>query len=228
LDLKPAHKRKIKEYTAKKQNREGETCCCEECGTLFGFSELKIHHIDHNRRNNQLSNVRVFCENCNNEDLRKWMSAVNRARYADRAPLPTPKDKEKSTNAETISQADKSRLIKQAPLTTQMKIRYKQQTLEYLIEFVKSEKEFDQVVADIEAITGCSHQKAIEYADSFSRSPFSAWRQWVSPATGQRIAPREGWPAAKYATEEYKAALKAVQDRLAAEKAPKNMEQTGQ
>lgn len=211
--LRPEQKKKLKQYYSLKQGRDGTRALCCFCNKEFGIQDLEIHHKDHKRINNQLSNLELACGPCNRDERAQWMAAY----YAQQRSVITAKEKENTTESETLAQADRSRLIKQAPLTTQMKIRYKQQALEYLIEYVKYEKDFDLAVADVEALTGCSHQKAIEYLDSFSRSSFSPWRQWQSQA-GQRIAPRDGWNAAKYATEEYKQAMKAVRDRQVAEK----------
>lgn len=34
---------------------------CEECSSNF---DLQVHHIDHNRENNSLSNLLTLCRNC--------------------------------------------------------------------------------------------------------------------------------------------------------------------
>jgi len=203
--LRTHSKRILKEYYSKKQGRDGTRALCYLCNIEFGIDSLQIHHLDHDRTNNQLSNISPACGPCNNDERSNWLAAS----YAEHASVITPREKE---NAQ-IAEMDQERLKKQAPLTTQLKIMYKRETLEYLIQYVTDEKDFDQVVADVEARSNCSHQKAIEYVDSYSRSSFSPWRQWTNLTLGQRIARRPGWDAAKYATPEYKAALANVQRR---------------
>jgi len=199
LELKPWHKEKVKRYYAIQQKQEGRTIICQKCGKLCGFEGTQIHHPDHNDRNNVLSNLRVYCDACNEEEKKEWLRTLAKRRHVDRATLPTPKEKENTS----IAESDQARLIKQAPLTTQLKIHYKQETLDYLIRYVKSSRLFDDAVADIEAITGCSHAKAIEYLDALSRSSFAPFRQWMPEAGQQWIAPREGSEAYKKALADY-------------------------
>lgn len=221
LELRPAHKLRLKQYIAKKQGTEGQTVRCEQCGNLVKFADARIHHIDHNTRNNQLANLRVYCESCNNEEKAKWLSEVNKAYYARTTSLCNTKERENTTT--TIGETEQTRLLKQAPLTTQLKIRYKQQTLDYLLQYVTKPMLIENVIADVEALTECSHQKAIEYVDSYCNSvhfsPFKKWigseEKWKGQTEGKHsiaewIAPRtiedgkKSSPAYAKALEEYK------------------------
>ena len=197
--LRPQHKKAIKWYYSVKQGRDGTRALCFMCNTDYGFKQLQIHHIDHNRQNNQLSNVTLACEGCNNEERKVWLSersAAPNAAYNIGSQLNKEKDNEQ---AEKLLQ---EQLLKQAPTTFQKSVRYKQETLVYLVRHVKEQKPFDQAVADVEALTGCSHAKAIEYLNAFSMASFAVWRQWFSGEKGQFIAPRPG--------EAYEKAVKSV------------------
>lgn len=193
FNLRPHQKLDIKRYFSLKQGRDGTRALCFQCNQEFGFRQLQIHHIDHNRRNNQLSNIELACEGCNNEERKVWLSERMRHHGAAHH-IGTQLNKEKNSDmqqdkANEILQAE---LLKQAPTTFQKSVSYKREALKYLVQHVKDQKPFDQAVADVEALTGCSHSKAIEYLNGFSMSSFAGWRQWFSGETGQWIAPRPG------------------------------------
>lgn len=191
FNLKTSHKTAIKRYFSLKSGRDGTRALCFACNVEFGISQLQIHHIDHDRRNNQLSNIQPACQPCNDDERRVWLSqrAANPGE-AHQYGIQLKRENERlSEEAEKILQAE---LLKQAPTTFQKSVSYKQQTLVYLVQYVKEPKSFDQAVADVEAITGCSHAKAVEYLNAFSMSSFAGWRQWFSGENGQFIAPRPG------------------------------------
>lgn len=193
MNLRPKHKKELKRYFSLKSGRDGSRSLCYSCNMEFGNEQIEIHHIDHDRRNNQLSNVLPACRPCNDDERRIWLSEINRSSHAAHH-IGTQLKKEKTTNKE-VEQANKllqQELLKQAPTTFQKSVSYKQQTLAYLVRYVKEAKQFDQAVADIEALTGCSHAKAIEYLNAFSISVFAGWRQWFNGESGQWIAPRNG------------------------------------
>ena len=183
--LRPMHKQAIKQYLSVKQNRDGTRALCCFCNVEFGINQLQIHHKDHDRTHNQLSNIDASCEPCNNDERKTWLAAS----YASRASVITPLKKENDKEMETIEKQEERRLLKQAPSTMQQTVKYKQQALDYLIEYVKEAKDFETAVSDVEAITGCSHAKAIEYIDAFSRSVFSPFYQGVT-SEHQFVAPR--------------------------------------
>lgn len=191
LELRPKHKLALKEHTALKQHHDGQVCACEQCGKVLGFKELQIHHIDHNERNNQLSNLRVFCIECNNNEHAEYLKQKHTAAHVVSEPLLNPKEKENNR----IADADQERLIKQAPWTTQLRIRYKRQALDYLLEYVTKATLLDNVVADIVALTECSKAKALEYLDDYSNSPrFSPFRKWLG-AENEEDGTRAEWIA---------------------------------
>ena len=193
FNLRPHQKEAVKRYWSIKQGRDGTRALCFFCNIEFGISQLQIHHIDHDRRNNQLPNIPPACESCNNDERRVWLAERMRHHGAAHH-IGTQLNKEKDSDMQR-DQADKllqAELLKQAPTTFQKSVDYKRQALKYLVQHVKEPRSFDQAVADIEAITGCSHNKAIEYLNGFSMSSFAGWRQWFSGENGQWIAPRPG------------------------------------
>lgn len=198
--LRPNHKLAIKQYYSLKQGHDGTVALCYFCKKQFSIHDMQIHHCDHDRTNNQLSNVPPACGACNNEDKARYMAAEYSHLYANRASVIALK-RENTTESESIEKSEQARLLKQAPLTTQLKMRYKQEALAYLIEYVKDQKLFDVAVADVESITGCSHVKAIEYLDAYSVSGFAPFRQWLNE-NGQWIAPRQDSEAYKRAVEQ--------------------------
>jgi hypothetical protein len=216
-ELRPPHKLRLKKYTAKKQKQEGQTCICEQCGKLCGFSGVQIHHRDHDTRNNQLPNLAVFCDVCNEDEKKRWLSQLMKSRHhtqADTTTLRSPKEKE----IEAISEEQKERILRKAPWTSQKKVEYRHKILVHLIENIKGPITFYGLVADSEAISGCSHDKAIEYLDAFSNSVYSPYAKFQDDDNDWMLKPRTGWDV-KYATEEYKNALKEVQDRKETESA---------
>lgn len=204
--LRPKHKAAIKQYYSIKQGRDGTRTICYFCGMEFANGQLQIHHIDHNRTNNQLSNVPPACESCNNDERKEWLAAS----YAKRAPVITLLKKENETDPESIQKALSERLLKEAPTTFQKSKQYKHRTLVYLLQNVKFPKLFDVAIADVVAITGCSYSKAIEYLNGFSQSFYAPFDQWFDEGT-QYIGPRKGWDEGKYATEEYRAAKRELE-----------------
>lgn len=183
--LKPPQKERLKGYWSLKQGRDGTRVMCYFCHVEFGLKQIQIHHHDHDRTNNQLSNLAPACEPCNNDERARWLSERNRNTYPAAGSV-TIDQKEREQNCEI----DEARLLKQAPYTTQKKVEYRQKALDYLLEYVIRPTDFDNVVGDIEALTGCSHNKAIEYADSFTCSPrFSPFRKWMGLENPQQIDP---------------------------------------
>lgn len=60
-------KDKVKTYIAlKKRLSESRGTICEVCG-YSKFEILQVHHIDHNRQNNELRNLKLICPNCHFE-----------------------------------------------------------------------------------------------------------------------------------------------------------------
>lgn len=191
FNLKTSHKTSLKRYFSLKSGRDGTRALCFSCNVEFGISQLQIHHIDHDRRNNQLSNIAPACQPCNDDERRVWLSqcAANPGAAHQYGSQLKRENEKMQEQAEKLLQAE---LLKQAPTTFQKAVSYKTQTLAYLVQHVKDVKSFDQAVADVEAITGCSHNKAIEYLNGFSMSSFAGWRQWFDGQNGQWIAPRPG------------------------------------
>lgn len=194
-ELKPWHKEAIKQYFSFKQGRDGTRGLCCFCNVDFGFRQLQIHHIDHNRKNNQLSNVQVACEGCNNEERKVWLAERARAHNATHR-IGAQLKRENNSDMQEAEKLLQEQLLKQAPTTFQKSVSYKKQVLAYLTEYVKEKKSFDTATADVEALTGCSHAKAIEYLNAFSLSVFAPWHQY-SNESGQWIMPRQGSEAYK-------------------------------
>lgn len=190
MNLRPNHKQALKRYFSLKSGRDGSRTLCYSCNMEFGNAQIEIHHVDHNRRNNQLSNVLPACRPCNDDERRTWLSELNRSSHA--AHHIGTQAKEKEIMKDIANELLQQELLKQAPTTFQKSVSYKQQTLAYLVQYVKEQRSFDQAVADVEALTGCSHAKAIEYLNGFSMSSFAGWRQWFDGESGQWIAPRPG------------------------------------
>lgn len=191
FNLKTSHKTALKRYFSLKSGRDGIRGLCFACNVEYGISQLQIHHIDHDRRNNQLSNIQPACQPCNDDERRVWLSqraATSGEAHHYGIQLKRENDKEKEKANELLQE----QLLKQAPTTFQKSVSYKKQTLAYLVQHVTDAKGFDQAVADVEAITGCSHAKAVEYLNAYSMSSFAGWRQWFSGENGQFIAPRPG------------------------------------
>lgn len=210
-ELRPNHKLAIKQYYSLNQGHDGGVALCYYCKAQFGIKALQIHHLDHDRRNNQLSNIVPACEPCNEDEKSRWMSEYNRRAYVERVSLPLPKEKENEIGATKKQEIDQQRLVKQAPLTTQLKLKYRHEVLKLLIKEVmghnhrNNRKNFDELIADTVFLVGCSQAKAIEYVDSFTISVFAPFRQWTDQS-GTWIGVREGWNET-YATDEYKKAL---------------------
>jgi 5-methylcytosine-specific restriction endonuclease McrA len=193
-NLRPEHKRQLKYYWSKKQGRDGTEVMCSTCKVVFGFEQIQVHHIDHNRKNNQLSNIQPACEGCNNDERAQWMSETRKGTRTPHHIGSAMLKKENDTmEATKILQ---EQLLRQAPPTFQKKFEYMTKTIAYLTEYVKEPKPFDTAVADVEALTGCQHAKAIEYLNGLSVSVFAPWRQWTDQS-GQWIAPRTGSEAYK-------------------------------
>jgi hypothetical protein len=205
--LRPVQKRKIKEYYSQKQGRDGTRALCCFCNKEFGIEDLVIHHRDHNRTNNQLSNTPPACGPCNNEERKEWL----RASHARRASVITPLNKQTENESEQLTEIQQERILKKAPWTSQRKVLYRQKILIHLITRVKTPTPFYQVVADCEAVSECSHDKAIEYLDAFSNSYYAPYAKFQDGDGDWMLKPRPGWDM-KIATEEFKKAWKAVQD----------------
>lgn len=199
--LRPRDKTKIKRIISYWQGYDGKIARCELCNDTVpvDIKDLTVHHPDENPSNNDIYLLMVAHHACNSSEHQRTRASAN-------LDILTDLKKENMTDGEIVAKATSERLLKEAPTTFQKSKQYKQQALVYLLQYVRDSKVFDVVVADIEAITGCSHNKAIEYLNGYSLSGFAPFRQWISQ-NGQYIAPREGWDAAKYGTEEYKAAL---------------------
>jgi hypothetical protein len=218
VELRPSHRFRLKEYTMKKQKQEGQTVRCELCGKLCDYFGTQIHHPDHNDRNNHLSNIRVYCDVCNEAEKKVWLSQLMKARHhapVDTTTLCSPKEKQ----TEAITEEQKERILRKAPWTSQKKVEYRHKILVHLIGSV-TETDADEAqsfyshVADAEAITGCSHDKAIEYLDAFSTSYYAPFQKVHLKNGDVKIVRRLSWNP-KFATEEYKKAMDEVQEEQA-------------
>ena len=83
LGEKIGFKRPLKKYLELKNNS------CSECGLSMFWNDkqivLEIDHIDGNRFNNKLSNVRLLCPNCHSQQFTS--KGHNKGKYADVAQL---------------------------------------------------------------------------------------------------------------------------------------------
>jgi HNH endonuclease len=61
------HKRKynVSQKTSYKRYQRFKKDTCEQCGFIpKHIGQLDVHHIDHNHRNNEESNLKTLCANC--------------------------------------------------------------------------------------------------------------------------------------------------------------------
>lgn len=204
--LRTSHKRDLKEYFSLKQGYDGNTANCELCGKLFEIRQLQIHHLDHVINHNELSNLMPACQACNDEERGRWMAST-------RGSLSNQLKKENQIQKTglTADQIQQLQLLKQAPTTFQKSVEYKQQTLAYMVEYVKEATEIEELAWDIVAIAGCSYTKAVEYINSYSRSNRSPFRQWESQEK-LFVAPRE-WVGTDPRTAEMDKTLRQIEER---------------
>lgn len=202
--MKKEDKKLAKTIISLWQGYSGDVALCELCNDKqpLAIGRLTIQHPDGDRDNNDINILQTAHHECNSsEDKRR------RGKPDHCYPLKKEKEIEKiTTNA---SENLQEQLLRQAPSTFQHSKRYKQETLAYLIQHVTDRKGFDEAVADIEAKTGCSHQKAIEYLNHYSLSKFSPFAI-ATIYSEQFIVPRDKWEAGKYQKEEYEEAKRFI------------------
>lgn len=224
-ELKKGHKLTIKQYASLVQGHEIGRALCYFCHKQFGYGDLEIHHKDHNKRNNQLSNVTPACGPCNNEERAQWLAVENKK---VRTPTDTLLTQQKQTDEGVVvqKQHDESETLKRAPWPCQKKVGYRHKALVHLIRLIKAGvldngREFDTLVYDIETLSGCSHDKAIEYLNGWSISSYAPLAKYRANTEGEdpneigsgefMIKAKKDWNQEAYATDEYKKALAEVE-----------------
>lgn len=185
FDLKPKHKETIKRYWSLKQGRDGTRALCCMCNVEFVIGQLQIHHPDHNRRNNQLSNTLPCCEQCNNEERADWLRKQYSTTPTDTASLPK-SEKENTTDSATDRKLAEDKILAQTP-TLKYSRKYKALAQQFLLSACKDgPRQRDKLVQDFVSYTalfdpdniGCSDLKAGEYIDDLSLGVFAGWKQF--------------------------------------------------
>lgn len=186
--LSKPQKDNIKKYLSIMQGRDGTRVLCCFCNKEFGTPDAEVHHKDHDRTHNKLEDLEASCRPCNQADKAVWMKQM--ASCIKKGGSVISQKKENEAEDATAAKRLEEQAMAAIP-TTRMKLRYTSTVLAYLTVYVTEPREFDSCVADVEAITNCSHQKAIEYLNARSLSPFAGWRQYTVNGTTS-IAPRKG------------------------------------